>query len=193
MPTKNPAKLLRAILISTGLDQLRNVPKNWLYRLREPEPRRRGTAHDDSPAWDLLEKLKKTDRDDLAALDKEIAGGNHAQPARSAPKNGACLHPCFLRRAIPDRPLAMFREAAAITPYISPGLNEYLQGRLHEEMGQLTEAAALLCRCFARHAAMEGHSLQGIVCRVKMGFAEQVLGQVVSMVNSDPEYFNRFD
>ncbi len=33
---------------------------------------------------------------------------------------------------------------------------------------------------------------RGIVCRVKMGFAEQVIDQIVTMVKADPEYFNHF-
>ena len=188
---ENPAKLLRAIFDINGPDQLRNVPKNWLYRLREPEPGEEEPLKDDSPAWDLLEKLKKTDRDDLAALDKEIAEAitrNQRDPRLRMVRAFTLLEKGDSRQA-----LAMFREAAAITPYISlQAWNEYLQGRLHEEMGQLTEAAALYAGVLRVMPQWKDIAYRGIVCRVKMGFAEQVLGQVVSMVNSDPEYFNRF-
>ena len=114
---ENPAKLLRAIFDINGPDQLRNVPKNWLYRLREPEPGEEEPLKDDSPAWDLLEKLKKTDRDDLAALDKEIAEAitrNQRDPRLRMVRAFTLLEKGDSRQA-----LAMFREAAAITPYIS--------------------------------------------------------------------------
>lgn len=183
--------LLQAIFDLNGPCQLRNVPKNWLYRMRDADPDEETPAKDDSPAWDLLEKLSKSDSDDLTELDKEIV----ATIARHQRDPRLRMVRAFLQIERGDSALAMtlFREAAAITP--SPALqawNEYLQGRLEEEQGRYPQASQLYAQVLRVMPQWREVAYRGIVCRVKMGFAEQVIDQVISLVRVDPEYFNRF-
>ncbi len=183
--------LLQAIFDLTGPDQLRNVPRNWLYRMREPDPDEETPVKDDSPAWELLEKLEKSSSADLHQLDKEIAETivRHQRDPRLRMVR-AFLH---IERNEPAQALAFFREAAAITP--SPALqawNEFLQGRLEEACGHYTQASNLYAQVLRVMPQWRDVTYRGIVCRVKMGFAEQVIDQIVTMVKADPEYFNHF-
>lgn len=183
--------LMRAIFDLNGPSQLRNVPRNWLYRLREPEPGEEAPVKDDSPAWDLLEKLARTSFEALPELDREIiqALARHQRDPRLRMIR-AFLH---IERNDPSQAMALFREAAAITP--SPALqawNEYLQGRLMEAQGQYAQASSLYAQVLRVMPNWKEATYRGIVCRVKMGFAEQVIDQIIQLVKSDPEFFNRF-
>lgn len=187
----NPSNLLQAIFDINAYSQLRNVAHTWLYRLREPEPGEEEPLRDDSPAWELIDKLKKIGPDDLGAFDREIA--EIIKRHQRDPRLRMIRAFAAMERGDSKLALAMFREAAAITPY--PALqawNEYLQGRVFEETGQYAEAAAMYAGVLRVMPNWKDVAYRGIVCRVKMGFAEQVLGQITSMIASDPEYFNRF-
>lgn len=46
------ALLMQAVLDINGPGQLRNVPRHWLYRMREPDQDEEKPTRDDSPAWD---------------------------------------------------------------------------------------------------------------------------------------------
>ena len=183
--------LLQAIFDLNGPCQLRNVPRNWLYRMREPDPDEEKPARDDSPAWDLLEKLGRSAPEELPELDKEILQtiARHQRDPRLR------MVRAFLQieRGDYTQALNAFREAAAMTPWPSlQAWNEYLQGRLLEEQGQLAQASTLYTQVLRVMPQWREVTYRGIICRVKMGFAEQVLDQVVDLVRAEPEYFNRF-
>lgn len=187
----NAGKLLQGIFDLNGPSQLRNVPRNWLYRLRDPDPDEEKPVKDDSPAWDLLEKLSRSAPEDLADLDKEIlqAIARHQRDPRLRMVRAFVQ----IERGDAAQALNLFREAASITP--SPALqawNEYLQGRLQEEEGHFAQAANTYAQVARVMPQWKDIAYRGIVCRVKMGFAEQVLDQVVALVRSEPEYFNHF-
>lgn len=185
------ASLLHGIFDLNAASQLRNVPKNWLYRLREPDPDEELPDRDDSPAWVLLDKLKTSSPDKLADLDKEIAQAiNRVQRDPRLRMVRAFLH---IERNDHATALALFKEAAAITP--SPALqawNEYLQGRVMESQGRYADASALYAQVQRVMPQWKDVIYRGIVCRVKMGFAEQILDQIIALVRSEPEYFNHF-
>lgn len=186
-----PATLLAAIFDLTGPGQLRNAPRNWLYKLREPDPDEEAPVRDDSPAWDLIEQLSKTPQDNLLALDKEIiqAITKHPRDPRLRMIR-AFLH---IERNDANQAMALLKEAASITP--SPALQawtEYLQARLLESQGQLAQASAIYTQILRVMPQWKDVTYRGIVCRVKMGFAEQAMPQIIALVRSDPEYFNHF-
>lgn len=186
-----PAQLLDAIFDLQSASQLRNVPKNWLYRLREPDPDEEAPVKDDSPAWDLLDKLTRTPQEQLGILDKEILDAIHRHPRD--PRLRMVRAFAQIEKNDNAQALALFKEAAAITP--SPALqawNEYLQGRLLESMGQFTKASSLYTQVLRVMPQWREVTYRGIVCRVKMGFAEQVLDQITALIKVEPEYFNRF-
>ncbi|MBD5553090.1 MAG: hypothetical protein HDQ44_02000, partial [Desulfovibrio sp.] len=183
--------LLQAIFDICGSGQLRNVPRNWLYRLREPDPDEEAPVKDDSPAWSLLEKFVQTPPENLVSLDKEIVQAiTRVQRDPRLRMLRAFLH---IERNDPATAMAMFKEAAAITP--SPALqawNEFLQGRLLESQGKYADASAMYSQVLRVMPQWREVTYRSIVCRVKMGFAEQILDRVVQLVRQEPEYFNRF-
>lgn len=185
------AILLQAIFDLNGPCQLRNVPRNWLYRMREPDPDEEKPARDESPAWDLLEKLARSAPEELSELDKEILQTIQRHPRD--PRLRMVRAFLQIERGDTTQALNAFREAAGMTPW--PALqawNEYLQGRLLEEQGQLAQASTLYTQVLRVMPQWREVAYRGIICRVKMGFAEQVLDQVVELVRAEPEYFNRF-
>ena len=91
-----------------------------------------------------------------------------------------------------ERALGSFREAASLTP--SPALqawNEFLQARLAEEQGQFGSAIEQYTQVWRVMPQWREVRYRGMVCKVKMGFAEPVLDQIVKLVREDPTYFNR--
>lgn len=182
--------LLQAVLDINGPCQLRNVPRHWLYRMREPEPGEEKPTRDDSPAWDLLEQLAEADEDDLADLEKKVALAinRHQRDPRLRMVRG------FLQVEKNDfaHAVTSFREAAALTP--APTLqawNEYLQARLAEEQGQYGPAIEQYAQVWRVIPQWRDVKYREIVCKVKMGFAEQVLEQITRLIREEPAYFNR--
>lgn len=183
--------LMQAIFDLNAPSQLRNVPKNWLYKMREPDPDEETPVKDDSPAWELLEELSRAPADGLAQLDKEIIQA--ITRVQRDPRLRMVRAFLQIERNDAAQALALFREAAAITP--SPALqawNEYLQGRLQEAQGHYAQASTIYTQVLRVMPQWKEVTYRGIVCRVKMGFAEQVLDQIVALVKSEPELFNHF-
>lgn len=104
------ALLMQAVLDINGPGQLRNVPRHWLYRMREPDQDEEKPTRDDSPAWDLLDQLARAASDELSDLEKRYS---RPLPATSAIRACAwCGLFCSLRRTIS----AMRRPASAKRP-----------------------------------------------------------------------------
>lgn len=185
------SSLLKAIFDITGSGQLRNVPRIWLYRMREPDLDEDPPVKDDSPVWELLEKFIKTSPEGLLTLDKEIVQtiNRHPRDARLRMLR-AFIH---IERNDPNQALSLLKEAGSITP--SPALQawtEYLQGRLMESQGHLAEATAIYSQVYKVMPNWKEVAYRGIVCRVKMGFAEQAMSQIVNLIRAEPEFFNHF-
>ncbi len=90
------------------------------------------------------------------------------------------------------RALAAFKEAAALTPL--PPLqawNEYLQARIEEIQGNYNNAIAQYDQVLRVVPLWRDAEYRKIVCKVKMGFAEQALSQVTKIIQDDPAFFNR--
>lgn len=186
------ALLLDGIFEINGVCQLRYVPRIWLTRNREIS----GTVdegslpRDDSPVWDLLDRLKNASQADLTALDKDI----QTAAARN-PRDGRLrtLHGFLsLARGDASRAEVSFKEGAALTA--SPQLqawNEYLLARLAESQGRFADALNQYEQ--TQRVAPQWRDLEyrQIVCKVKMGFVEQVLRHIEKLILDDPDYFNR--
>lgn len=185
------ALLLQGIMDINAPGQLRNVPRHWLYRLREPDPdEEEKPARDDSPAWDLLEKLARSGPDDLSELEKEVSSAiarHQRDPRLRMVRAFLCIEKNDFTHAI-----TAFREAASLTPAATlQAWNEYLQARLAEEQGQYSVAIEQYNQVWRVMPHWRDAQYRGLVCRVKMGFAEQVQEQLVKLAQDDPHYFNR--
>jgi len=182
--------VLNAVMEINAACQLRNVPRHWLYRMREPEPGEEAPTKDDSPAWELLDKLIATSAGDLAALEKKIA------QAVSRHQRDPRLHMvqafAYIERNDFARAEAAFRTAAVLTP--SPALqswNEFFLARLAEEQGQYSSAIEQYSQIWRVMPHWREVKYREIVCQVKMGFCEPVLDQLITLIRDEPAYFNR--
>lgn len=184
------AVVLRAVLEINSACQLRNVPRHWLYRMREPEPNEAVPAKDDSPAWDLLDKLIATSPSEMSEMEKKIS------QAISRHQRDPRLHMvqafAHIERNDYPRAEAAFRNAAVLTP--SPALQawtEFFLARLAEEQGQFSQAIEQYSQIWRVMPQWREVKYREIVCQVKMGFCEPVLDQLVTLIREEPAYFNR--
>lgn len=182
------ALVLQGVLDLNSACQLRNVPRNWLLRMREVETGEELPPRDDSLAWDMLDKLSASGPEGLADLEKRIAQNisRYQRDSLLRMVQGFCL----VERQDFARAAASFSEAAMLTP--SPMLqawNEFLQARLEEEQGHLgaaIEQYGQVWRVTQWHEAQ----YREMVCKVKMGFAEAILGPLTKLIREVPSYFN---
>lgn len=184
------AVVLRAVLEINAGCQLRNVPRHWLYRMREPEPNEAVPTKDDSPAWDLLDKLITTTPAEMSEMEKRIS------QAISRHQRDPRLHMvqafAHIERNDYPRAEAAFRNAAVLTP--SPALQawtEFFLARLAEEQGQFSQAIELYSQIWRVMPQWREVKYREIVCQVKMGFCEPVLDQLITLIREEPSYFNR--
>lgn len=185
------ATLLQAIFDLNAASQLRNVPRHWLFKFREPGEDDEAPVKDDSPCWDLLDKLERVAPSDLAALDKEIQEAIARLPRD--PRLRMIRGFLQIERGDANMAAQMFKDAATITPHAGlQSWNEYLQGRVMESQGHYDQASRFYAQVMRSMPHWKEAAYRGIVCRVKMGFAEQVLPQIISLIKSEPEYFNHF-
>ena len=182
--------VMRAVLNLNGICQLRNVADMWRHGGREPRPGDKAQPQDESPAWDLLEKLMKTAPEGLSDMEKKInqAIPNYQRDPRLRMLQGFVL----LERNDFTRAAASFRDAAMLTPSQAvQAWNELLQARLNEEQGRYTAAIAQYAQIFRAMPQWRGVRYREILCKIKMGFAESVLEQLAALIQEDRTYFNR--
>ncbi|MDR2800742.1 MAG: hypothetical protein LBB52_05680 [Desulfovibrio sp.] len=184
------ALLTEAVLANTPLSQLRHVEQYWLTRMHETESNEQ-PQRDDSPCWKILTSLSTASPEEFPELEKRLADAtlHHQRDARLRMLQGF-LH---VEKNDPVRAAAAFREAASLTPVPAfQAWNEYLQGRLAEEWGHYSQAIEIYDQVFRVMPSWHDARYRGLVCRVKMGFADQALEQICTLVREDPLWFNRF-
>jgi tetratricopeptide (TPR) repeat protein len=168
--------------------QLRMMRVMWLTRGKDyPAGLDELAPKDESPVWSLLEMFISGDH---IAVDKELG-----QQAVKAPRdfrvrtlNGFVA----LERGDHARALSLWREAEGLSP--SPLLQAYhqfLQGRLMESQGRYQNANTLYRQLVRLTPGWTDAAYRQGVCQVKMGFAEQAVGFLNSLIERDPHFFNR--
>lgn len=180
--------LIRAIFEINVPVQLRFMSRMWLARGKDyPRGLDELSPRDDNPVWDVLARFVGAD---LIPLEKEIASIITRNPRdyRSRTIQGFIA----LERGDHPRALALWKEAATLcsTPLLQ-AWHDYLQGRLHEMQGrypQANEAYRQVVRLCPQWIDAE---YRQAVCQVKMGFADQALGQVFNLIQREPSMFNR--
>ncbi|MBG0772089.1 tetratricopeptide repeat protein [Oleidesulfovibrio alaskensis] len=183
-----PGILTRAIFSINSAMQLRMMRVMWLTRGKDyPAGLDELAPKDESPVWSLLEMFISGDH---IAVDKELG-----QQAVKAPRdfrvrtlNGFVA----LERGDHARALSLWREAEGLSP--SPLLQAYhqfLQGRLMESQGRYQNATTLYRQLVRLTPGWTDAAYRQGVCQVKMGFAEQAVGFLNSLIERDPHFFNR--
>ncbi|MDR2819426.1 MAG: tetratricopeptide repeat protein [Desulfovibrio sp.] len=183
------ALLLEAVLDISAVCQLRHVGRHWLHHMHDLEGQEADPPRDDSPVWQLLEELKKCGQDDLPELEKKLLW----DMARQRDMRLHMLHGFLLvEKNDSAHAEASFREAARLTgiPTVQAWC-EYLVARLSEQQGRYAAAGEQYAQVLRIAPQWNDARYRGIVCRVKMGFVEQVLDQVAKLVQENPVWFNR--
>lgn len=186
--------IMRAVLDINRPAQLRMAPRYWLTRGRDfgknqddaPPPTRR----DESPAWEQWERVVSAESQDLPNLEKNLQNLAEYNPRESRLRT--LLGFVKLNKNDPARALASFKEAASLTTQpLLQAWNEFLHARLMEIQGRLTEAIEQYEQILRIAPAWNYLEYRQIVCKVKLGFAEQALPHLHELIQNAPEYFNR--
>ncbi|MDR1777608.1 MAG: tetratricopeptide repeat protein [Desulfovibrio sp.] len=182
--------LTQAVLSNSPLSQLRHVEHYWLTRLHASEDGEE-LQQDDSPCWKLLKDLATAEKTELSDVEKRLTEATlrHQRDARLRMLQGFL----YVEKNDPDRASNYFREAASLTPLPTyQAWNEYLQARLSEETSHYSQAIEQYAQVLRIMPDWQDAVYRGIVCRVKMGFADQVLEQIAKLIREEPLWFNRF-
>lgn len=184
--------LLKAIFAINSDLQVRSISHFWLARGRDLE---KGTdenalPRDDNPVWEYLENLSTNPLESLPSLDKEVQVAITRNPRD--PRLRTLQAFVAVNKNDTTKAMSSFKEAGALTPApLQQAWNEFLQARLSEVQGRYPEAVdqyAQILRVIPQWRDLEYRQL---VCKVKMGFAEQVTSKLIKLIQDDPNYFNR--
>lgn len=177
--------------------QLRIVERVWLSTTREfPSSgdewsMGRDGGKDESPAWSLLERLTKLSPADLPGFEKDVQATLLRTPRDHRLR--ALMGFAALERGDFAKAQASWKEAET-----QAGSSMYqawyllLQGRILEIQGRFSEASDIYQNVLRLSPQWQTAEYRQIVCRVKMGFTEQIQPRILQMVEQDPTIFNRF-
>ncbi len=172
--------------------QLRSMPYMWLTKGRDLGKPRDGTelTRDEGPVWEIFDKVIKSPLAGLHDIDKEIQALILRAPRDPRLRT---LHGfMYMLREDYPKASAAFKEAATLTAI--PALqawNEYLQARTSEIQGNYIEAITQYDQTLRVVPKWRDVEYRKIVCKVKMGFAEQALGSLTKLIHEDASFFNR--
>ncbi len=185
--------LLQAIFDINYFSQLRALPYMWLTKGRDLTKGREAEelVRDDHLVWEYFDKFRKASPTDVGALIKEVLEviNRNLRDMRLRSLLG------FMYVYINDLPKAhaAFKEAATLTAL--PALQawgEYLQARSFEIQEQYMDAISQYNQILRVMPQWKDLIYRRVVCKVKMGFVEQEIGNITKLVTDDPTYLNRF-
>ena len=147
-------------------------------------------SKDDSPLWTLFDRFLKPSID-LAKLEKDIQAAISRMPRDGRLRT--LLGFVMMERGDSHRAMAAWREGESLSSS-SPqqAWHQYLQGRMLEILGRYVDAQEMFQAALRIAPQWLEVEYRLIVCRVKMGFAEQVQQRIVHLINQEPRMFNRF-
>ena len=187
---ENPENhLLRAVFDINAVLQHHMMPRVWLSRSKEsPRDLNKGMGQtDDNPIWHFLDKLPTGE---TIPLEKELQLIIQSQPRdwRLISLNAFLA----LERDDPIRAAQLWKDADGMsTNNLQTGYLKFLQARLleidgkYEHAGTAYAEVAILCPTWLDPVYRQ------VVCKVKMGFAEQAMPMLMGVINTDPNFFNK--
>lgn len=186
---ETPAGILVRSLFEIGAPlQFRMIPRMWLARGKDyPRGLDEMAPKDENPVWGTLDAIAQPEH---GPLEKELQGIIIRNPRdfRSRTMLG------FLANEKGDvqRALQMWKEAETLsTSPLVQSWHAYLQARVHEMQGRFQNASQLYRQVARICPQWIDPEYRQVVCQVKMGFADQALGQFVTLIGKDPHIFNR--
>ncbi|MEG1610027.1 MAG: tetratricopeptide repeat protein, partial [Bilophila sp.] len=148
-------------------------------------------AKDDSPAWGLLERLSKLRAPDLPAFEKDVLALVARTPRDHRLR--ALLGFSAMERGDLAKAQTCWREAESLaSSSLYQAWYMLLLGRLLEMQGRPSEASDMYQGVLRLCPQWQTVEYRQVVCRVKMGFTEQIQPRIHQMVEQDPTVFNRF-
>lgn len=189
------ARVLQALFALENTLQLRSVERIWMLGGKdiEAEPEESGeqpSLRDDSPAWAMVERLQRAGPNDLGVMEKELISliGRtprdwhlHSLMGFVALERGDLLKACNF-----------WHEAEVLcSSVLHQAWHVFLEARTLELRGKYTEAMDMYETVQRLLPPWKDAEYRRLVCRVRMGFAEQVQGRFVELVTADPSFFNR--
>lgn len=188
------ARVLQALFALENPLQLRSVERIWMLGGKdiEAEPEESGDQNlrDDSPAWAMVERLQRAGPNDLGVLEKELVSLIGRTP------RDWHLHSLMgfvaLERGDPLKACNFWHEAEGLcSSVLHQAWHVFLEARILELRGKYTEAMDMYETVHRLLPQWRDAEYRRLVCRVRMGFAEQVQGRFVELVVADPSFFNR--
>ncbi|MBR4742427.1 MAG: hypothetical protein IK079_05990, partial [Desulfovibrio sp.] len=185
------AFMLRAILDITKYCQLRNVHRIWLYRLKDPDLEDRRHERDESYGWEIINNLKTYHESDLYQFNKKLLEIVDEHPRD--PKLQTALGFLAIEKQDYETASQSFLRAAMLTSNVPlEAWNEFLAARTDEVQGSFANAIQQYHQVARILPDPIECRYRALVCRVKMGFAEQTIDEMLELIKLYPELFNRF-
>ncbi|MBQ4132383.1 MAG: tetratricopeptide repeat protein [Desulfovibrionaceae bacterium] len=181
--------LLRAIFDINTSFQIHNLPRVWLSRSKDwPGDPSKGMGQKEShPIWAFMEKIPEGDP---IPLEKELQGiiQHYPRDWRLVALNGFFA----VERDDLIRASQLWKEAELMTSAkIHIAFIKYLQARIMEIQGKYEHAGSTYREVSGICPNWLEPKYRQIVCRVKMGFAEQAIPALMQIIDVDPNFFNR--
>ncbi len=184
-------QVLEGVFNINGLIQPRSLERIWLLPGRDIyAPVDPQSYKEESQCWNLLQRLLNINYKDLSILEKDVYTASSKNPRDWRLKS--LLGFVCIERNDYTRALNYWKEAESNTSSIlHQAWHYFLIGRIHEILGQYDEAMDYYTSSKKILTFWLEPSYRILVCRVKMGFAEQVQGQILQLIKDSPTYFNR--
>lgn len=188
------ARVLQALFALQNPVQLRSVERIWRLSGKdiEADPDESGdqALHDDSAAWAVVERVQRIGPNDLGTMEKELA----SLIART-PRDWH-LHSLMgfvaLERGDLAKAFNCWHEAEVLcNSVLHQAWHAFLEARTLELRGKYADAMDMYETARRLLPQWRDAEYRQLVCRVRMGFAEQVQGRFVELVTEDPSFFNR--
>lgn len=177
--------------INHGL-QLRSIERIWLLSGKDIQAQSEEQAYrDDSVAWGLLERLSRIGPNELASFEKEMQSALVRAPRDWHLRS--LMGFVSMERGDLTRALSYWHDAESLcTSVLHQAWHCFLKARGLELQARFTDAMEAYGTVRRLLPTWKEAEYRFLVCRVKMGFAEQVQERFVEMVTLDSSMFNRF-
>ena len=180
--------LTRAVFEINGPSQIRVMKMVWRSRGKDwPEGFAQLSPEGGEYLWSALDIIMTGDLD-LAEESLRQASLKYTRSYQPRSLQGIVS----LEKSDPDQALFFWQEAERLsyTP-LQQGYFLYLQGRLHEVQGEFKEAIELYQKARDISPKWIDPGYRKAVCMVKRGFSEQAVHDFQTLIEKDPNIFNR--
>jgi len=196
--TSPEGRLMRMIFEINLPLQTRIIERVWLTTSREFPSSAHDWANgkavasrDDSPAWGFLERLCKLHPAELPPFEKDLRASIQRNPRDHRLR--ALLGFCCVELGDLPKAQTAWKEAESLAgSSLCQAWYLLLQGRILEIQGRFSEASEIYQNVLRLYPQWQEAEYRQVVCRVKMGFAEQIQPRILHMIEQDPTIFNRF-